>query len=667
MKPNRPLTEVLAPYLDDVPDLDFRNMERIMKTLRGTQADLDHRKGLELLQAGKFQEALEQFNRDVEQSPFNAVYRSNRGICHLYLGDNKNARRDYEKSISMASRYVDAIYNLGKLELQENHAMAAKRRFKRVLEIDMIHADAMNEILNILSTMAQAGKAKEALKDFNEYILSFQPLNPAVWDCYGTILQLDSQLILSRKAFNASLELNFDNPSAQLLHNLSDILFMIGEQETSISFNHKFLVSNNPGKNCDPSEYVSQHSAYLFKCLTICAGFKENVSAFKGWAQTHADHLYPPNPPELKWDGKRKIRVGFISQDFNNHSAQLSFGILITHYNRELFQVVCYNDNPKKDQITRALESQASAWRDVSTLSDDNLASLIKEDAIDVLIDLQGHTASNRLLVFARKPAPIQITGLGFGYTTGMKAMDYIFTDPVILPKQYRDLIPEKCIDLKSFIHWPKPPYEMEREQPFQKNGFITFGNFGSLFKITPEVIETWATILKEIPGSQLILKTGVYNDPLLCDYVLQKFVKKGVKNKITFMGNTPHYQHLQTHNLCDIMLDTFPYSGGITTCEALFMGKPVVSLDSQGTRASESILASTFGDLYYTLGGREDRSTIQSYIKEAKELSSDLQAYNDHLYIADEFLASPITDSTAYCNDVYDKIYTLVKENTNV
>lgn len=619
------------------------------------QADKHHMIGLEYLRSGDYQDAMDVFNQDVTDHPFNPVYLNNRGTCYRYLGRDDLARKDYLKAIDYASRYTDAIYNLGALELSSMNVKEAKKRFKRCLEIDMEHKGAMSQMLNILSKQAEAGDHKGAIAEFKE-LLAFQPFNHAVWDAYGVVLQLAGQLVLARKAYNASLELNSENPSPQLLHNISDVCFNMGDQDLALQFNKKFLASV---KDEITPGVIQTHSGYLFKAMTLISSFEKVYKLFKEWASLYADHLYPEEPPQLSWDGQRKIRVGFVGRDFNGHSAQLSFGVLLSHYNRDLFQVIVYNDNPIKDPVSVKMESQVDCWRDTHRLSDEDIAGVIRADNIDVLIDLQGHTANTRLLVFARKPAPIQITGLGFGHSTGMKAMDYIFTDPVLMPSQFRNLLPEKPIDLKTFIHLPKPPYELERVQPFKKNGFITFGNFGSVFKITPIVINTWANILGSVDDSELILKTGAYKDRELADYVLEKFRAQGVENKIHIIGQTSHLEHLKAHNKCDIMLDTFPYSSGVTASEALFMGKPLVSYNGQGTRASESILASTLGSIYHE---SPPRDSLAAYEDLALELAHGISSGEDHLYLAEDFCKSPVTDSLAYLNDIYDKIFKLVK-----
>lgn len=305
-----------------------------------------------------------------------------------------------------------------------------------------------------------------------------------------------------------------------------------------------------------------------------------------------------------------KIRVGYVSADFYRHSASKSFGPLLTAYNREEFEVFCYSNSPKSDDITQEFYDAVDHWRNISGLGNHPAADLIRRDKIDILVDLSGHTVGNRLLMFALKPAPIQISGLGFGNTTGLEQMDYLFSDHWVLPLELAHLIPESPLYLSSLLHWQPPPdvlqvYEIPdtpppegycayitRDFPLLDNKYITFGCGNSLFKVTRAVREVWAGILKAVPDSRLAIKATNLEDAPTADLLLDSFEEFGIDlNRIELYGKSTHYEHLDFYNWIDIALDPFPYQGGITTCETLWMGKPVISLNQGATRGSVSVL----------------------------------------------------------------------------
>lgn len=292
-----------------------------------------------------------------------------------------------------------------------------------------------------------------------------------------------------------------------------------------------------------------------------------------------------------------KIKVGYVSPDFRTHSVSYFFKPLLLAHDRDKFEIYCYSNVSRPDDITTHIKANSDHWRNILGMEDKDAAELIKKDGINILVDLSGHTANNRLLVFGYKPAPIQITWLGYPNTTGMTTMDYRFTDEIADPPGSGAFYTEKLIRLKGgfLCYSGDESIEVSTSSPCLKTGHITFGSFNTLPKINPEVISLWSEILQSLLGSRLILK---------CRQLKNKGVKSRLRkmfkrNKVSFKQIqlvpmlSEHKEHLRLYNKIDIALDPFPYNGTTTTCEALWMGVPVVTMlgDRHAGRVGASIL----------------------------------------------------------------------------
>lgn len=324
-------------------------------------------------------------------------------------------------------------------------------------------------------------------------------------------------------------------------------------------------------------------------------------------------------------DMERRLKIGLFSGEFYDNSAPNGFGPFLFHHDRQHFEVICYSNSPRRDAMTERLKAAASGWREINRLSDDEAAALIQEDGIDILIDNSGHSYStNRLLMFARKPAPIQITAWGYPSGTGLEAVDYLFQDEVSVPPEECALYAEKVVYLPCVISYlnrdDAPPVG---PLPALSNGYVTYGCFNAPHKISEDVLAIWAELLRSQPKARLILKYSGLDEALQKKRILTSFAQKGVElDRVTIMGGSPWYQHLDMYNRVDIALDAFPYGGGVTTLDALWMGVPVVGFrcDFIGGRNSASML---------TAAGLTDwvSTSPQECIRIALERSRDLDA----------------------------------------
>jgi protein O-GlcNAc transferase len=329
------------------------------------------------------------------------------------------------------------------------------------------------------------------------------------------------------------------------------------------------------------------------------------------------------SPAEQIFGPKRKLRVGFVSGDFRLHSVAQFFEPILSERDRGTFEYSCYSTCSQRDAITERLRAGADAWRDVWQLPDDALIEQIRADRIDILVDLSGHTEFNRLPVFARRAAPVQITYLGFPNSTGVPAMDYRITDSLTDPIPFADeLHSEKLLRLPD-SQWCFRPFGAPLEidpLPARKNGFVTFGSFNNLSKASDTLLQCWARILADSPDSRLCI-TRV-RSPQRAAAIIALFARSGIaaeRIKCTAYRSIVHYGS-QFANV-DIALDHFPYNGVTTTCESLLAGVPVVSMyGTHGvSRSGLSILAS-IGLQELAAGSPDD------YVKTAVVLAADLE-----------------------------------------
>ena len=283
-------------------------------------------------------------------------------------------------------------------------------------------------------------------------------------------------------------------------------------------------------------------------------------------------------------DSKRRLRIGYVSPDFNDHAVGKFIEPVLAAHDINKFELFCYYNKSRVDDATKRMQSAVANWRMTADMSDDELARMIQADAIDILVDLSGHTGLNRLLVFARKPAPIQVTWIGYPNTTGLSTMDYRITDAFADPIGATEALhTEKLVRMPECFSCFKPPSNAPHVSalPAVARGTITFGSFNNFAKITPEVMRVWIAILARVPGSLLVLKNWCLDNDRMKTFMLEAFARCGATTgqRELWNPNTSNVDHLNCYNSIDIGLDPFPYNGTTTTCDALWMGVPVITL----------------------------------------------------------------------------------------
>lgn len=279
--------------------------------------------------------------------------------------------------------------------------------------------------------------------------------------------------------------------------------------------------------------------------------------------------------------GGDKIRIGYLSPRFSREIVGYFFKPVFDHHDRSRFDIILYNITPRSDELTHYFEQRADKWVEVGGMSDAQICSQVVADEVDILVDLAGHAPENRIGVMARKPAPLQLSMLDYFDTTGLSAMDYYVTDNFSSPGDTRQRFTEKLLHLdQPRLVYEAPDYAPMLEVRTNKEKPLVFGSFNRHHKLVPHVIQTWSKLLLAVPGSRLLLKGKAFGEADSQAVFRQRFAACGIDaQRIEFRGESPHAEMFSEYGDMDIALDTFPYNGGLTTCEALWMGTPVLTL----------------------------------------------------------------------------------------
>jgi predicted O-linked N-acetylglucosamine transferase (SPINDLY family) len=349
---------------------------------------------------------------------------------------------------------------------------------------------------------------------------------------------------------------------------------------------------------------------------------QERLTLAKQWAKLAIENAGGPCPrPALNDFSERKIRVGYVSADFCQHTVGILIKNILTKHNTDQFEVFCYSSGSVNDGVTDSIAKHCHFVHAVN-LSDSELAKRIRSDGIDILIDLSGHTGGSRLAVFAYRPAPVQVSWLGYYATTGLECIDAVLLDRWHLHDEINSQFIEPIVSL-SIGRWcyfsAIDPAPLITDPPSIENGFITFGSFNNTLKYNQEVYALWAKILLAVPNSRLILKWRTFNDSEFRQYVLDQFQVFGVDpSRIELRGPSFHINMLAQYKEIDIALDPFPFSGGATSCEALYMGVPVISWPQNRVVSRQTYaFLSSIGHAELTVHGEGQ------YIQKAVELAS--------------------------------------------
>lgn len=533
-------------------------------------------RGNALKSLGRLDEALESYEVALRIRPDYALAHNNRGNVLKDLGRSAEAETAYDSALRFKPDYAAAHSNRGELLKHLGRFVEALAAHDAALKIDPEDAKAHFGRGNALTSL---GRLDDALISFDA-ALQLRPEYVEAYNNRGNALANLGRLDEALASYEAALRLNPDYVEAHT--NRGSILKDLGRFDEAI-------LSLSTALSIKP-DYADAHNNLIY-CLhydPAVDGKAIRTAAQSFGALFDAASAPFPNSP----DPARRLRVGLVSGDLGRHPVGYFLLPFLSNRARCDTEVYCYATHPRNDAVTANLMASADHWRSLVGLSDSAAAAQIRADAIDILIDLSGHTAHNRLPLFARRAAPVQATWLGYWGTTGISAMDYILSDPVTIPPGMEDLYCERVVRLAdgrfcyappSYAPDPAPPpclRPADQRALDLRDSITTFGSFNNLGKVGPEVVALWAAVLHAVPGARLLLKWRSLADEGARHRLTQAFSLHGIgADRLALRGASPHPQMLAEYGDMDVALDTFPFSGGLTSCEALWMGVPVVTL----------------------------------------------------------------------------------------
>jgi len=644
-----------------------------------SNSDALHLLGVMSRQMGKDEEAERLISEAIRISPHAAVYHSSLGDVRQSQGRLTDALASYGEAISLDPACAQAHANVGLLYQKSGQVEESIRSYQKAVELNPSLIEAHRNLCNTFKSRGQVNKAIECLQK----AVSQNPGSIALWidlgnryreemrfeeavACYKKSIDLDTTcpgphfnlgnalsdqgrfqeaLVFYRKA------VGLDPKYAEAYNNMGNAFYAQGELQKAVKCYHQALkvrydypdALKNMGLSFEKQGLICHaidcyrlalslnpaddgcHSGLLFAmhydpALSASDIFSESQAWWRQHGTGYADKFVHHNDP----DPSRRIRVGYVSPDFREHSVS-NFVLPLLEMHSEAVETFCYASVKRPDPMTSRLKGLADHWCSIVGLSDDAVARRIVDDRIDILVDLAGHTANNRLLIFARRPAPIQVTWLGYPATTGMPVMDYRLTDNIADPEEDGDrYCTERLIRLPQGFLCYAPPEGAGNisSLPALNQCRVTFGSFNNLPKLNEKVVAVWSQILHGVAGSSLLLKSRPLSDKGVRRRYLDLFSRYGVaSDRIQIMPYAQTKQdHLSLYGRVDIGLDPFPYNGTTTTCEALWMGVPVVTLkgDRHSSRVGASIL---------TRVGLEElvAETEEEYVSKAFALAGDL------------------------------------------
>lgn len=528
------------------------------------------------------------------------------------------ARTLYAQICALDRMDAEAWFFLGAVNGQLNHGGAAVECFRRVIALSSGHALAH---FNLGMALRLQGKLEEAVQSLREaarlapqreeiyaglahtYVEMDQPegaagcyrellrLKPGDADtCFNLGMMLYRQGRLEEAVVQYRESLRFNPNVASVYDNLGSASFEQGKLEEALGY-HRRALELKPDDD-------RIHSNILMTLLYLPDADPGLAFAeYRKWGETYGAAAYPSHAGHR--DPKRRLRVGYVSPDFRNHAVAYFFEPLLANHDPDTVETFCYSNTTRADAVTERLRGLADQWREIGALSDEEAERLIRADEVDILVDLVGHTDANRLKLLARKPAPVQMTWLGYPATTGLSAIDYRLTDELADPAGQEVFFAEKLLRPPGcfLCYKPLPDAPEVAPLPALEKGYVTFGSFNNLAKVNPEVIALWAELLAVIPGSRMLIKSSSLDDMPTRERYYALFEARGVaRERLDLLGHTPtQAEHLDLYRRLDIALDTFPYNGTTTTCEALWMGVPVITLAgvSHAGRVGVSLLGS--------------------------------------------------------------------------
>ncbi len=607
-----------------------------------------HLLGLAADRRGDLLGAVQRLEAAVAAEPGNGLFQLNLGNALRAAGRVDDALARYARATELAPERFAAWFNLAQLHVDRGEHVTAAAAFRRALALDPTNHAARLGLAAALVDSAQGspdGKAAfaEALALLEtewtrspeasraRYILALALAGCARWT--EAVAHLEALVAAHPEQAEAHVQLA--NSYNQLGRAADAVREYRATWRLAPEYHHALtsvLGTLNAVPDIAPEAVLEAH---------------------REWAAAVAAPLYPVAPrfANSRAPGRR-LRVGYVSPDLRRHPVGAMFAPVLERHDPARVETFCYYNYPRGDAMTERMRRAAHHWRDVAGLDDATVADAVRADAIDILVDLVGHTKYTRMLVFARRPAPVQVSWLGYFNTTGLATMDYFVTDPVSSPGGQERYFVETLVRLPATRFCFEPPAFMPEvaSLPAQRSGTVTFGCLNNLVKLNDRVLALWARILAAVPGARLLLQASALSDPLAQRDFRARAAALGIPpERLELRRFVPVDEAARTYHEVDVALDPFPFCGGMTTLDALWMGVPVVTLPQVMIAGRQS--ASMLANLGLEAIVAADEA---GYVTAAAALARDLDRLADlRSGLRERFRASPLADYARFARDL--------------
>jgi predicted O-linked N-acetylglucosamine transferase (SPINDLY family) len=594
--------------------------------------------------------AVEWLRRAIEADRKNGQFHYMLGCTQEDLGQKGDAIASYRMAMRLDAAHAKAANNLGCLLEAAGDVESAAAMYEAALRRDPALAQALYNLGNLNK---QRGDLEKAAGHMARAI-GIQPENPDWHANLGEVFELQWQIDQALDCYRAALALDAGNVHG--LCGAGSALQKSGRTDQAEA-HFREAVRRYP-------QLPVVHSNLLL-CLHYRNGndaaalYAEHLE----WARSFASGVRPRPGHNNDRAPDRRLNLGYVSADFRSHPVANFLERPLAAHDSERFRVFCYSSVASPDATTQRFQEPGHDWRNVHGLSDEETARLIRDDAIDILVDLSGHTGGSRLQVLAAKPAPVQATWLGYPNTTGLTCIDYRLTDEHADPAGTESFHSERLLRLSPGFLCYTPPADAPAvtASPAVEAGHITFGCFNNLAKVTPDIIRLWSGMLAALPKSRFVLKAGALGATSARAWVAEEFRRQGIApDRYELLAPEPtSSDHLRRYAEIDIALDTFPYHGTTTTCEALWMGVPVVTLAGRThvSRVGVSLLS--------RVGLRElITDTPEAYVQKALQLAADPQHLAElRAELRSRLRSSPLLDVAAFTAGLEDAYAAMWRE----
>ncbi|MDD3517033.1 MAG: tetratricopeptide repeat protein, partial [Chromatiales bacterium] len=564
--------------------------------------------GNTLRDAGRIEEAIDAFRQALVRNPRHPAVLNNLAVCELAVDALDAAIEHLDTALELAPEFADAHNNLGNALRRKDDDVGAEASYRKAIAVDPRHADAH---WNLGCLLNARGVSQEVATLFRR-VVELDPRHAAAW------------------------------------YNLGSVETDLGRREAGLAAYRQAIA-------CD-HERLPQHGNYLYALQSDPRQTAQTIlDAHRAWADVFepvwTSHRRPFD--DVDRDPERPLTVGLVSADLGRHPVGFFLAGVLPHLDRERLRIVAWSSRGKPDEYTERLRAACDVWHDVADLDHAQLAERIRADRVDVLLDLSGHTDGNRLPVFAMRAAPVQATWAGYVGTTGLSTMDWLIADRWHVPPGSEALYTERIMRLPNdYICYQAPDYAPPvAPPPEEQEGRITFGSFNNLIKINPEVAALWTRVLDAVPGSRLLIKYAGGDNPDRQAWLRRLFEDAGLApERLILEGKAPHAELLAAYARVDVALDTFPYAGGLTTLEALWMGVPVITRgDGDRFCARHSVSHLTNAGFPELIAPNAD-----AFVELATALARDRERRTElRNTLRERMAASPLCDGAAFARDL--------------